>query len=142
IGEEPLMPSLPGHPFDWDCALAHANLLIEKAVEEGIIEGPVIPGGRFRIPGDAVNQARSERAVPSGDSQQKTELQHPAAVAVSGQAGTGMKPSQLAEGSPGSCRVSCLERQHHEVLVYRNEVGIEFQGSLERGQGFAIRMTK
>ena len=125
-----------------DGSLAHSDLLIEKAVEKGIIESPVIPGTRFRVPGDAVDQARGEGAVASGDSQEKAELQHPAAVPVSGQAGTGTKPSQLAEGSPGSRRVASLERQHHEVFVDRDEIGIEVQRSLERGLGLAVRMAK
>jgi hypothetical protein len=117
------MPALSGQASNLDSALAHSDLVIEKAVEEGIIESPVIPGRRFRIPGNAVDQVRSEGAVASGDSQEKAELQHPVAVAVSGQAGTGVKPSQLAEGSPGSRRVASLECQHHEVFVDRYEIG-------------------
>jgi hypothetical protein len=136
------MPAFSGQTSNLDSSLTHSDLLIEKAVEEGIIESPVIPGRRFRIPGDAVDQARSERAVASGDAQEKTELQHPVAVAVSRQAWTGMKPSQLAEGFPGSRRVARLECQQQEVFVDRNEIGISLQRSLESGQGFAVGMTK
>mgnify|MGYP003694390513 CR=1 FL=1 len=52
------MPALSGQTSNLDGSLAHSDLLIEKAVEKGIIESPVIPGRRFRVPGDAVDQAR------------------------------------------------------------------------------------